>query len=175
MFNPLVVYYSRTGTTRNVADALVHETGWDCDPIVDPTFRAGLFGYLRSGFDAIAHRPVPLEPPRLDPSPYPLIVIGTPIWNASVSAPVRTYLIQHARSLPAVAFFATCGGQGSRRAFAQMAELAGKPPVATLALTERQIARAEHLPLLRRFIEELQHTAPPRRPRPEQVEPLHVH
>ena len=170
MLKPLIVYYSRTGGTRNVAEEIVHATGWDLDPIVDPTARAGILGYLHCGLDAVTGRHPPIEAPRLDPRLYPLVLIGTPIWNASVSAPVRAYLAQNRHRLPSVAFFATCGGSGTGRAFRQMEQLVGKAPIATLALTENQISDGEHLPLIKRFIDQVRLVEPrsvmPEPPRP---------
>ncbi len=67
-------------------------------------------------------------------------MIGTPVWFWRLSSPVRSWLAQH-RPQRRVAFFCTMGGSGAQRVFATMAALLGKPPVATLALTEAQIAR----------------------------------
>jgi menaquinone-dependent protoporphyrinogen IX oxidase len=159
MFKPLIVYYSRTGVTQNVARTIAHETGWDHDPIIDSIERKGVVGYLRAGWDAMASHLTPLEAPLIDPKDRPLVVLGTPIWNASISPAVRTYLDQHGRRLRAVAFFVTSGGTSGQRALRQMEELAHKPPLATLVITEREIARALHLPLIRRFISELEHFA----------------
>jgi flavodoxin len=48
----LVVYYSRTGTTDTVARAIRHELGCEIEAIHDAKRRAGVVGYLRSGFVA---------------------------------------------------------------------------------------------------------------------------
>ena len=68
-------------------------------------------------------------------------MVGTPIWDMSVSAPVRSYLRRHRSALPTVAFFCTCGGLGSERVFRQMTEECGREPVAKMVLTEREVAR----------------------------------
>ncbi len=136
----LIAYYSRSGTTRSVAARLAADLGADLEEIVDPTSRSGVFGYQRSGFQAFFRRLAPIAPPAHDPGAYDLVVVGTPIWDMSVSSPVRSYLRRHRSALPTVAFFCTCGGLGSERVFDQMTEECGREPVARMVLTERDLA-----------------------------------
>jgi len=135
----LIAYYSRSGNTRKVATHLADDLGADLEEIVDPTCRSGMFGYQRSGFQAFFRRLAPIRPPAHDPGAYDLVVVGTPIWDMSVSSPVRSYLRRHRSALPTVALFCTCGGLGSERVFAQMTEECGREPVARMVLTERDL------------------------------------
>jgi flavodoxin len=41
----LVVYYSRTGATRTLAEALAKALQADIEPIIDRKNRSGIFGY----------------------------------------------------------------------------------------------------------------------------------
>jgi flavodoxin len=136
----LVVYFSRGGNTRRVAEHLATDLGADLEEIVDKTSRSGVFGYQRSGFQAFFRRLAPIAPPAHDPDAYDLIVVGTPIWDMSLSSPVRSYLRRHRSVLPTVAFFCTCIGVGSERVFRQMTEESGREPVARLVLTEHDLA-----------------------------------
>ena len=72
---------------------------------------------------------------------HDIVLIVTPTWAAALSSPVRTYLDRYARSLPEVGFFVTCGGRGAERVNEQMKYISGKTPLATLVLTERDLAR----------------------------------
>ncbi len=135
----LVVYYSRTGTTRTVAHALRDELGCKAERIAEHKDRHGLLGYIRSALDAVFHRTAPLLPMEANPADHDLVVIGTPIWNASVSTPVRSFLAANRGRIPRVAFFCTCGGSGSARVFRQMEEIAGQHPVATLVLRTNEV------------------------------------
>jgi hypothetical protein len=139
--NALVVFYSRTGTTRTVARRLARELGADIEELTDPVHRLGLRGYLRSAFDAGLGRWVPVEPVTRDPTRYDLVIVGSPVWVSSVSAPVRTFLCNNARRLRKVAFFVTEGGRGDRRVFRQMADVVGAKPAATLALLQQDVER----------------------------------
>jgi len=139
----LVAYYSRSGHTKQIAERIAQVAGADLEAIIDPTDRSGLLGYLRSGYQAYRQRTVEIGPALHDPSAYDVVVIGTPIWNMSVSPPVRSYLARELGRLPAVAFFCTCGGRGGERAFAQMARECGKPPATTLIVREAELARCD--------------------------------
>jgi len=138
----LVVYFSRTGHTRLLAQQLAAALQADLDEIRDDTNRRGILGYLRSGSEAWFGRRARLRPPGRPPQDYELVLIGTPVWRMSVSSPVRTYLADHAAELKQVAFFATMGQFGAERAFGQMQAACGRAPLATLALRERQLAGA---------------------------------
>ena len=98
-----------------------------------------MLGYLRSGRQAFFRRTVPIGPSVRRPAEYNLVVIGTPIWNASLSAPVRSYIRRHKVDLPAVAFFLTCGGMAVERVFGEMVKETGRTPVARLAVREADL------------------------------------
>ncbi len=139
----LVVYYSRSGHTKQLAEQLARALSADLEAIADPTDRSGVRGYLRSGFEAGFQRIVPIAECTHDPNDYELVVVGTPVWNMSVSSPVRSYLHRYQDRLRKVAFFCTCGGSGGQRAFAQMARVCGLAPAATLIVREAELATAE--------------------------------
>ena len=137
----LVVYYSRSGNTECVADGLARASGADLEALVSTRDRRGLIGYLLSGFEATTERAGRIHAPKHRATDYDIVLIGTPTWAASVSSPVRTYLNRYADTLPEVAFFVTCGGRGAERALEQMKSISGKTPLATLALSERDLKR----------------------------------
>ena len=151
----LVVYYSRSGTTRKVAQSLATELQCDTEEIVEGRSRSGMLGYLRSVIEARRRVPVPIALSVRDPSTYDLIVVGTPVWAWSVSSPVRGYMIANKARFPALAFFCTLGGAGSDSAFAQMQDIAGKSPVACLAVTARDLASGSDRARLSAFVESL--------------------
>jgi flavodoxin len=150
----LIVYYSRSGNTRSVAQALSIELGCPKEELVDMRRRSGLLGIARSGLDGLLGRETALCAPLHDVSEYDLVIVGTPVWNRSVSAPVRTYLGRNRGRFRNVAFFAT-HSFGRSRAFEQMAEIAQKSPCATLVVTEREIDDAEVLAKMRDFADRL--------------------
>ena len=134
----LVVFYSRSGTTRRIAQALSKTLKCDLEEITEPKPRTGFLGYIRSLLEASQKRPSTIAPKKHDVSSYDLVVIGTPVWAWSLSSPVRAYLMATASQLPKVAFFCTLGGNGSGSAFPQMTAIVGREPRAVCAITQRE-------------------------------------
>ena len=56
----LVAFHSRSGTTRRIARAIADSLEADVEEIIDLKARAGLFGYLGAGHDAIRRRCTPI-------------------------------------------------------------------------------------------------------------------
>jgi len=137
----LVVYYSRTGTTRLFALAIAKMLSADLEAICDCGNRKGVAGYLRSLADTIRKRPVEIVPAGRDVTAYNLVVIGTPVWASSVSAPVRSYLVENRARLLQVAFFCSFGGRGADKAMRQMRELVGRPAIAECKVTAAEAHR----------------------------------
>jgi menaquinone-dependent protoporphyrinogen IX oxidase len=140
----LVVYYSRSGTTRKIAEALSEALNANIEEIVEANGRAGFFGYVRSLVEAIQKIPSAIAQSESDLSSYDRVVIGTPVWAWSVSSPVRAYLMANKGHLPEVAFFCTLGGKGSESVFGQMQSLAGKTPLAVYAVTAGEVTSARY-------------------------------
>ena len=147
----LVVFYSRTGTTKKVAEKIARALKCDKEEIKDTVKRSGPVGYMRSGREAAARKLTELKKIKKDPAGYDLVVVGTPIWAWNVSSPVRTYLTKNKSRFKKVAFFCTMGGSGAERAFKEMERLVGKKPSRTLALTTNQVVRGDPSEQIKRF------------------------
>ena len=152
----LVVFYSRSGTTRTIAEALAAELKCDVEEIIATKDHAGLLGITRSLIEATRHRPAQIKPASRNPASYDLVVIGTPVWAWSVSSPVRAYLMENAKRLPPVAFFCTFGNRGDNSTFAQMQELVGKAPRASVAFKMRDVVAGNFRPRLAEFAQALE-------------------
>lgn len=144
----LIVYYSRTGLTKQACDALAEElqaAGHEVvtEELIDKTDRGGILGFMRGGRDALLKRPTEIEPVQSDPTAFDLVVIGTPVWAATCAPAVRTFCAQFAGKLPRVAFVATMGGSGAVGAFKAMQACCGAVPVATLTLTDKAIRKGD--------------------------------
>jgi flavodoxin len=138
MKKTLIVFHSRTGHTKRVAQALAQRLDADLDEIRIVQPLDGIAGYTMCAIEAMAGLAPALRPMHRNATAYELVVIGTPVWFWSLASPVRSWLEKYPLK-GRVAFFCTMGGSGSGRVFTTMAELAGRAPVATLAFTERQI------------------------------------
>ena len=71
----LVVYYSRTGTTKKVAEIIKTKLRCDIEEIITETKRAGLFGYMKCGFEAVFKKIPQIKTAETDPSDYDIIII----------------------------------------------------------------------------------------------------
>ena len=139
----LVVFFSRTGNTRKVAEALAHAASADIEELREARSRRGLLGYVRSAYEATrALASGELLPSTYDPAGYDIVFIGSPTWSASLSSPVRAYLEQKRASLSDVGLFVTSGGGVTDGVLAQMSGLLMKPPLAKLALREADVKRS---------------------------------
>jgi len=146
----LVIYYSRTGTTRKIAEAMVKVLKCDIEEIRDLKNRAGILGWLSSGMDATLKRLTKIEKPGKLPELFDVTVIGTPVWNNTVSTPVRTYILEHRDRFKQVAFF--CIQYSSKsNALKDMEALCSKKPVATLMLRKKQVETGEYIDVVRQF------------------------
>jgi len=151
----LIVYYSRTGTTRAAAEAMASELGADLEELIDTKSRGGPLGFAIAAKDAALKRPTAIEDVKRDPAAYDLVLIGTPVWAGTMCCAVRACLTQQKGRLPDVGFFLTTMSSGAGRTFRHMAELCGKEPVAALPLFAREVKSGRHLDKVKAFAEQL--------------------
>ncbi|MCW4030719.1 MAG: flavodoxin [Candidatus Bathyarchaeota archaeon] len=103
----LVTYYSRTGTTKFVAETIAAELGADIEEIVDLKKRSGKIGWIIAGKESTQEKQADLAPTKLSPKDYDLIVLGTPIWAGKPTPAIRTYVAKNDLSGKKVALFFT--------------------------------------------------------------------
>jgi len=139
----LLVYYSRTGVTKKLANFIVGKFIAETEEIKDTANRAGVTGYLSAGRDATMRRLTKLEAVENNPADFDLVIIGTPIWAWNMAAPIRTYLTEYKDRIKQAAFFCTMGSSGDQKAFKEMAEILGKAPVAVVSLTTKEVVSGE--------------------------------
>ncbi len=156
----LVIYYSRTGTTAKLAEAIASATGADTERITDTVNRDGFFGFMRSLRDAMRKTDSTLNPPSVDPAAYQLVIIGTPDWGQSVAAPTRTFLGSQKGRLKNVAFFLTDGTSDHAKVFGDMAELVGATPIATLGIPHADVVNDQFQPRVDAFVRQLPRMRP---------------
>jgi len=149
----LVAVYSVTGNTLSVAKKIAKELGADLEIIEDNVNRGGIFGFLRSGYEAATKKTLPISESKHNPSDYEITIIGTPIWAGRMSSPVRSYLMRFQECFRQVAFFATSLGGGHEKAFLEMAELIGVKPLAIAEVTSGEIKKGKSAEALKAFLE----------------------
>jgi len=151
----LVVYFSRSGYTRQVAEAIAAQLGADIECVREFRGRSGILGYLRSMREALQKRTVPIREPARLPSDYDLVIIGTPVWASNMCSPVRAYISAHRDSLGRIALFCTQGGSGATKVLSRVAELCAHRPVATLIVNDDEITKDRYADKLNGFLKAL--------------------
>ena len=152
----LVVFYSRTGATKEVAEALVESLNCDSEELLDTKKRSGPLGFLSAGKDAKAKKLTKLTDIKRDPALYDPVILGTPIWAGTLSSAMRTYIANNKSKFKRVAFFCTHGGSESQQLFAEMEALCERRPVSILALQEKEVKTGNYQGKIRQFVDGLQ-------------------
>jgi len=109
----LIVYYSRTGTTRKLAQALADAFGADISEIRCDRYGPGPFRYLRAGYDSVKANLPPIDMPQTRFLDYDLVLIGGPIWTSYPALPIRALLAGKPELPERVGLFLTYGGHSS--------------------------------------------------------------
>lgn len=132
----LIVYYSRTGRTKKIAKDIQLKIKAEIEEIKDSKNRKGILGWLSAGRDAGAKKQTKITNVQRDPSLFDLVIIGSPTWNGTISAPVRTYIDQYQGSFRRAAVFSTGDGEESDAAY-EMRQLLGEKVFTWMHLTRK--------------------------------------
>ncbi|MCX7705323.1 MAG: hypothetical protein N2115_03575 [bacterium] len=137
----LVVYYSRTGITKKIAQEIAEYLSSDIEQIIDEKDRSGIRGFMTGGRDAMKRELTQIKPVEKDPANYDIVIIGTPVWAANITPAIRTYIMQNREKFKNVAFFCTTGGTGIEKTFIEMEVVCKKKPIATFAATSIEVKK----------------------------------
>jgi len=140
----LVIYYSLSGNTLKVAEAIANALEADVIRLKDRRSRTGLFGILRTIYQVLFSRPAKIRFASTDPYQYDLLILGAPVWIMKLAPPMRSYILKEKDRFKKVAFFCTEGSSGGSSAFKTMQRLCEKQPVATLEMTEADIQSGKY-------------------------------
>ncbi|EHP40038.1 hypothetical protein OR16_28059 [Cupriavidus basilensis OR16] len=151
----LIVYYSRTGTARQAAQALAAHTGWPLAEVSDLSSRAGLRGDARCVLDILLQRHVGYRyaGPAVDECQR--LVIVAPIWVGHLAAPMRSFLRDSMPLCCKTSVICVMARQGAFKGAEEIARLATEPPSPVLALRQGDVASGAALQDLRAFAEQV--------------------
>jgi flavodoxin len=93
-YNPLIIYYSRSGTSRIVADTLMEHLACPVENIQSTKNREGFLGVITCVLDQLLNRDDILEPLQKDPKNFNPIILVTPVWIGKLASPSRTCIKQ---------------------------------------------------------------------------------
>jgi flavodoxin len=121
----LVVFYSRSGHTKKVAENLAKGLKADIDEIVDLKDRSGIKGWLLAGGDGMKGALTEIKTSK-NPKNYDLVIIGTPIWAWNSAPATRTYVTKFKKEIKNLALFSTAHIDGVKKAKVALEEVWGK-------------------------------------------------
>ncbi len=102
--NTLVLYYSRTGNNRLVAQRIAERLACDIDEI-RPALGSFFFLLLGSAMKAgLGNRKL-----ARDPGDYDRVILCGPIWMGTVVLPLRSFLLKYRKRIKSLAFVTACG------------------------------------------------------------------
>lgn len=131
MKDTVVVYYSRTGKTRFLAERLAALLEADLEEIVDRKDRSGALGWLSGGKDATLKRASEIASAHVVEGRR-TVILGMPVWAFGPPPAVRGYLARHDLTGKRVCAFCTYDGSGEERTFAALSRLLPGGLAATL-------------------------------------------
>ncbi len=157
--NLLTVFYSRTGTTRRVAESISKALSCDIEEILDTKNRAGPLRFITSGREARQKKLTVIQPVKKDPGLFDIVLIGTPVWAGTMSTPTRTYIAQNREHFKRVALFCTYGNTGADKTLEAMTDLSGKPTIASVAIKTRETRSEDYLQKIDKFVNTIKRTS----------------
>lgn len=160
----LVVYYSSSGNTERVAQAIAEALDADLEGIqeVRPTevdlHGKGVGNFLSMGktaFNALSGRAVGIKELEHSVADYDLVVVGTPVYAGSLSGPVRAFLEKACGKMKTVAFFCTGDDPANEKVFVQMQEVCGISPKAVTPFHAPEVRAGAFQPQVEAFVSQL--------------------
>lgn len=146
----LIVYYSQTGATKTVAEALKAATGADIEALeaevpYDGDFNATI---KRCQEEMLASTSAPIKPLKANIADYDTIYVGYPVWFGTFAPPMGTFLASANLEGKVVVPFCTFGSGGLTNTVAGLKETLTKSTVLSgFGIRNARIAKvADELP-----------------------------
>lgn len=151
----LVVYYSRTGVTKKIAETIAQNVKCDIEEIIDTVGRKGFWGIIKSSFEALKGKPSVIKETNRDVLAYDVVAIGTPVWAGRMSCAIRAYLEKNKGKFRKVVFFSTQKGDGKDTIFEDMENICGTKPLSTMKITGSKINNGGFINEAKKFAGEI--------------------
>ncbi|NQU99909.1 MAG: hypothetical protein HQ538_04175 [Parcubacteria group bacterium] len=152
----LIIYYSRTGNNKKLAQELKGKINCDIEEIIDKEKRKGFFGFMKSGLQAISKKESNIEEGKLNPQDYDLTLIVTPFWVGSIPPMTRTYLKKNKDNFRKIALAGVSGnGRENNKAIQEFKSLTGKDDMYGLLIKEKDFKKGNYKDKLNNFVNKI--------------------
>ncbi|WEU40415.1 MAG: NAD(P)H-dependent oxidoreductase [Candidatus Odinarchaeum yellowstonii] len=156
MSKTLVIFYSRTGRTKTIAERVSELLNCELEEVVDLKKRTGILGFLRAGKDAFLKKKTIIKEPLKNPGEYDLLIIGSPVWAGNLPPAIRTYIDKFTSQLPRLALIGTCSGKGNSSKIAvEIEKISGKKLSAIVEVTAKEVSEKKYEAKIQDFINKL--------------------
>jgi len=111
----LVLYYSKTGNTKHIAETIAKEVKADILEIQrEKDIKGdGFWLYFKGGFEAMTQRKGKIKPFEKDLQKYDLIFLGSPVWAWRMNPAIRSMLNEVNFIGKKFALYCSCSGEGN--------------------------------------------------------------
>lgn len=150
-----IVFYSRTGTGRAVAERLASITGWPMHEVQDASPRSGLMGDLRCVADCVFKRSPEVRYGGPTLNQFDHVVLIAPVWLRSLAAPMGAFLRKQGRMVKTYSVVCVMSGYGGFRAVDDMADILQSRPRSILLLKQYDVLAGDYNAALHRFRERI--------------------
>lgn len=155
----LVIYYSRTGTTKKLAQMIGQRLRCDCEEIRSTDSFKGIFGYIKAGRQAISNTLPSLRSVKRDPAAYDIVVLGTPVHASRMAAPVRSFLSGNQGKLKKLAIFVTHQASECESVVRGIEDLVGMKAVSQLCVRAPELDTEELKSKVDNFVACIRHVS----------------
>jgi len=131
-----IVYYSRSGTARLVAQRLADHLACSAHEVRDARPRIGVTGDLRCLFDSVFRRSAALLYDGPSPKAFDHVVIVTPVWLGALSSPIRAFLTRYAQCCRSYSLVVVMSRQGAERVSREASKIVRRRPIFLLPLKQ---------------------------------------
>jgi flavodoxin len=107
MGKTLILYYSRTGTTKTACELLQKSLGADSTEIKDLSNRKGGWGFFTGTINSLFGMKTGIEPEHPDMSAYTNIILASPVWTGKLAPAIRTLIAKNRFDGKTVVIFTT--------------------------------------------------------------------
>lgn len=129
MGNTAVVYYSHSGNTSYIAEAIRQSVNADLIPLIPEKAypQKGFQKFFWGGKSAVMAEAPKLQNYDFDVSKYDAVVIGFPVWAGTITPPIRTFVNEQNKNLSGrrILAYACQSGSGGEKALEKLKALLG--------------------------------------------------
>ena len=118
-----VIFYSRTGNTKTVAEVIAETFDFHLQEIKDLKDRSGFFGFIGGMIDVRKNPITTISPETVSLDEYDVLFIGSPIWGMKFAPAITTFLQETDFTGKKVILFTTTSSRMKQTAFDQYSEL----------------------------------------------------